>query len=68
MNLHRFVLILYRMRKPQCRHRTGSLPLIRFRAPQSPHRYSTPELILGIVEDDCPPKLVRPGSAIILYS
>ena len=42
MHSHRFVLVLYKIRKPHCRHRTGSPPLIIFRAPQSPHLYSTP--------------------------
>jgi hypothetical protein len=43
--VHRLVRVLYRIRKPHCRHRTGSPPLMRFRAPQSPHRYSTPARI-----------------------
>jgi hypothetical protein len=43
--VHRLVRVLYRIRKPHCRHRTGSPPLMRFRAPQSPQRYSTPARI-----------------------
>ena len=62
-DLQRFVLILYKIRKPQCLHRTGSLPLITFLAPQSPHRYSTPEIIVGI-DEVCPPKLLLPGSTM----
>lgn len=46
-NLHLLVLVLYKIRNPHCRHRTGSPPLMTLRAPQSPHRYSTP-LIMGI--------------------
>ncbi len=41
-HLHRLVRILYKIRKPHCRQRTGSPALILLRAPQSPHRYSTP--------------------------
>ena len=41
---HRLVLVLYKIRNPHCRQRTGSPPLIKFRAPQSPHRYSTPRI------------------------
>jgi len=41
-NLHRLVRILYRIRNPHCRQRTGSPALIMLRAPQSPQRYSTP--------------------------
>ena len=41
-HLHRLVRILYNIRKPHCRQRTGSPLLILFRAPQSPQRYSTP--------------------------
>ena len=41
----RFVRVLYNIRKPHCRHRTGSPPLIMFLAPQSPHRYSTPRIV-----------------------
>eukprot|EP00568_Trieres_chinensis_P007113 CAMPEP_0183306682 /NCGR_PEP_ID=MMETSP0160_2-20130417/13524_1 /TAXON_ID=2839 ORGANISM="Odontella Sinensis, Strain Grunow 1884" /NCGR_SAMPLE_ID=MMETSP0160_2 /ASSEMBLY_ACC=CAM_ASM_000250 /LENGTH=68 /DNA_ID=CAMNT_0025470121 /DNA_START=520 /DNA_END=722 /DNA_ORIENTATION=+ len=37
------------MRKPHCRQRTGSPPLITLRAPQSPQRYSTPRM-MGIPE------------------
>ena len=41
-NSHRLVLVLYKIRNPHWRQRTGSPPLIKFLAPQSPHRYSTP--------------------------
>ena len=41
-HLHRLVRILYKIRKPHCRQRTGSPLFILLRAPQSPHRYSTP--------------------------
>ena len=47
--LRLFVLVLYKIRKPHCLHRTGSPPLITLRAPQSPQRYSTP-LKIGIDE------------------
>ena len=46
-NVRRFVRTLYKILNPQCRHRTGSPFLMRFRTPQSPQRYSTP-LINGI--------------------
>ena len=42
VHVHLLVLVLYKIRKPHWRHRTGSPPLITFLAPQSPHRYSTP--------------------------
>mmetsp|Transcript_38496 Transcript_38496/g.93310 ORF Transcript_38496/g.93310 Transcript_38496/m.93310 type:complete len:237 (+) Transcript_38496:1317-2027(+) len=45
--ISRFVRTLYKIRNPQCRHRTGSPFFMRFRTPQSPQRYSTP-LINGI--------------------
>lgn len=41
-HLHLLVRVLYRIRKPHWRQRTGSPPLITFFDPQSPHRYSTP--------------------------
>jgi hypothetical protein len=47
LHSRRLVRVLYNIRKPHCRHRTGSPPLIMFRAPQSPHRYSTPRIMGG---------------------
>lgn len=47
-NVQRLVRVLYKIRKPHCRQRTGSPLLIIFFAPQSPQRYSTP-LTMGIV-------------------
>ena len=41
-NIHLFVRILYKIRNPHWRQRTGSDALIIFFAPQSPQRYSTP--------------------------
>jgi hypothetical protein len=49
IHLHRLVRILYKIRNPHCRQRTGSLALITLIAPQSPHRYSTP-LINGAAD------------------
>ena len=50
-NSHRLVRVLQRIRKPHCRQRTGSPPLMTLRAPQSPHRYSTPRMIgMGAVD------------------
>ena len=43
-DLHLFVRVLYKILKPHWRQRTGSPPLIMFRAPQSPQRYSTPRM------------------------
>jgi len=43
--ISRFVRVLYKIRNPHCRQRTGSPPLITFLAPQSPQRYSTPRII-----------------------
>ena len=44
-DVHRLVLVLYKIRNPQVRHRTGSPPLIIFLDPQSPHLYSTPRMM-----------------------
>ena len=64
---HRFVLVLYKIRNPHCRQRTGSPPFIKFRAPQSPHRYSTPRII-GMAEEPPPPVAVgaTPVAAVFI--
>ena len=59
-HLHRFVRTLYKMRKPHCRQRMGSPPLIMVRVPQSPHRYSTPPRAMG-KEDVAPNDVVAPA-------
>ena len=51
INLHRLVLVLYKIRNPHCRQRTGSSFFITFFAPQSPQRYSTPLIAVLIVAD-----------------
>ena len=44
--IRRFVLVLYNIRNPQTRQRTGSVGLIRLISLQSPHRYSTPTFVV----------------------
>jgi len=53
--ISRFVRILYRIRKPHCLQRTGSPPLIKFLAPQSPHLYSTPRIAVPREDDGVDP-------------
>jgi len=69
-NLHLFVLVLYKIRNPHCRHRTGSPPLITLRAPQSPHLYSTP-LKMGadeVVVATVPLGVWLPGCVLIVFA
>ena len=67
VNVHRLVRVLYKMRNPHCRQRTGSPPLITLRAPQSPHRYSTPRIMGMAVPPGVVPVagVVLPGGAVL---
>lgn len=64
-NLHRFVRILYNMRNPHVRQRTGSPPFNIWIAAQSPQRYSTP-VRNGIAAPPAPADPGAPSGAVEL--